>query len=240
MTGAERPTGWEECMTEAEWLDCSDPDQMAAYLEDTASPRKLRLLCCACARHVWDLLETDALRQAVELFERFADGAASEEAVRAATGTTHPLMNYLDEMFARLPRERTWAAAYAVNFAMGNVPGYRYRKALEFFIFAAGSTDEARAIQVNLIREVVGNPFRPSALPCAYRSWEEGIIVNLATAIYEERSLPAGTLDQERLRILADALEEAGCTDDTLLTHLRSPGPHVRGCWAVDLILDNS
>jgi hypothetical protein len=59
----------------------------------------------------------------------------------------------------------------------------------------------------------------------------------LAEAAYEERSLPEGTLDAARLAILADALEDAGCTDTDILGHLREPGPHVRGCWAVDRVL---
>jgi len=62
-------------------------------------------------------------------------------------------------------------------------------------------------------------------------------VVALAQAAYDERELPAGTLDLARLAVLADALEEAGCTAQTILDHLRGPGPHVRGCWAVDLIL---
>jgi hypothetical protein len=62
-------------------------------------------------------------------------------------------------------------------------------------------------------------------------------VVALAQAAYEQRELPAGTLDMARLAVLADALEDAGCTDADLLSHLRGPGPHVRGCWAVDLIL---
>jgi hypothetical protein len=59
----------------------------------------------------------------------------------------------------------------------------------------------------------------------------------LAQAAYEDRHLPAGTLDDTRLLILADALEEAGCSDAAILGHLRGPGPHVRGCWVLDLIL---
>jgi hypothetical protein len=59
----------------------------------------------------------------------------------------------------------------------------------------------------------------------------------LATAIYEERTLPQGTLDRDRLAILADALEEAGCTNEEILSHCRSPNDHVRGCWLIDLIL---
>jgi hypothetical protein len=65
-------------------------------------------------------------------------------------------------------------------------------------------------------------------------------VVALAQAAYDQRELPAGHLDRARLAILADALEEAGCTDQTILGHLRGPGPHVRGCWAVDLILGKS
>jgi hypothetical protein len=55
--------------------------------------------------------------------------------------------------------------------------------------------------------------------------------------IYEDRKMPEGTLDNARLAILADALLDAGCSDEDLIQHLRSPGPHVRGCWAVDRIL---
>ena len=62
-------------------------------------------------------------------------------------------------------------------------------------------------------------------------------MVALAQAAYDERELPAGTLDTTRLAVLADALEEAGCVQADILGHLRGPGPHVRGCWAVDLLL---
>jgi hypothetical protein len=48
--------------------------------------------------------------------------------------------------------------------------------------------------------------------------------------------IPAGTLDKDRLAVLADALEDAGCDDAVLLDHLRGPGPHVRGCFVVDLL----
>jgi hypothetical protein len=62
-------------------------------------------------------------------------------------------------------------------------------------------------------------------------------VSSLAQAAYDVRLLPSGELDAARLAVLSDALEEAGCTDGALLSHLRGPGPHVRGCWAVDLIL---
>jgi hypothetical protein len=68
------------------------------------------------------------------------------------------------------------------------------------------------------------------------RKWNGGVIVGVAQAAYE-RPTQSGELDRQRMGVLADALEEAGCTDDGLLSHLRSPGPHFRGCWALDLVL---
>jgi hypothetical protein len=88
--------------------------------------------------------------------------------------------------------------------------------------------------QCQLLRCILGNPFRPATVSPAWRTPQ---VVDLAQAAYEQRELPAGTLDLARLAVLADALEDAGCDQADLLTHLRGPGPHVRGCWAVDLIL---
>jgi hypothetical protein len=62
-------------------------------------------------------------------------------------------------------------------------------------------------------------------------------VVAIAQGAYDQRELPAGTLDTSRLAVLADALEEVGCTDPDLLDHLRGPGPHYRGCWAIDILL---
>jgi hypothetical protein len=52
-----------------------------------------------------------------------------------------------------------------------------------------------------------------------------------------DRILPDGTLDNTRLLILADALEETGYTDEQILTHLRGGGDHYRGCWVIELLL---
>ena len=62
-------------------------------------------------------------------------------------------------------------------------------------------------------------------------------VPRIAQATYEERRMPEGTLDTSRLPILADALLDAGCDDEELIAHCRQPGPHVRRCWAIDLIL---
>jgi hypothetical protein len=87
--------------------------------------------------------------------------------------------------------------------------------------------------QLGIIRDVFGNPFRPATVDPA---WRTPAVMSLARATYDEHLLPSGKLDPARLAVLADALEEAGAAGG-LLDHLRGPGPHVRGCFVVDLIL---
>jgi hypothetical protein len=83
----------------------------------------------------------------------------------------------------------------------------------------------------------MGNPFRPVIL---HPSWLTPTTTSLAQAIYDNRLLPSGHFDNQRLGILADALEEAGCDNADVLNHCRSAGPHVRGCWVIDLLLGKS
>jgi hypothetical protein len=99
-------------------------------------------------------------------------------------------------------------------------------------MFAARNAEGAA--QAALLRDVLGNPFRPVTVSPACLTPQ---VVALAEAAYDQREMPSGTLDYARLAVLADALEDAGCDQADLLGHLRGPGPHVRGCWAVDLIL---
>ena len=87
---------------------------------------------------------------------------------------------------------------------------------------------------IPLLRDIFGNPFRPISINPI---WLTPTVTTLATASYEERIMPSGELDPARLAVLSDALEEAGCDSPDILAHLRSPGPHVRGCWPVDLLL---
>ncbi len=91
--------------------------------------------------------------------------------------------------------------------------------------------------QAAVVRDIFHHPFRPlPVIDPAWLAWNSGTILRMAQAAYEEQQLPAGTLDAARLAVLADALEEAGGTDRDMLDHLRGPGSHVRGCWAIDLL----
>jgi len=84
-----------------------------------------------------------------------------------------------------------------------------------------------RAGQASLVRDIFGNPFRPiTFLP----AWRSDTVVQLAKQMYESREFRA-------MPILADALQDAGCDSDDMLSHCRAPGAHVRGCGVVDQVL---
>ncbi len=86
---------------------------------------------------------------------------------------------------------------------------------------------------VPLLQDIFGNPFHKPSLDPAWLAWDNGLVRKLAQAIYDERAF-------ERLPILADALEDAGCADADLLNHCRQPGMHVRGCWVIDLLTERA
>ncbi len=92
------------------------------------------------------------------------------------------------------------------------------------------SITDGRSSDADLLRCIVGNPFRPVAFA---PSWRSETAVTLASGIYADRAF-------DRLPILADALEEVGCDHADVLTHCRGPGPHARGCWVVDGVLGRS
>ena len=89
--------------------------------------------------------------------------------------------------------------------------------------------DDTRRVecQSHALRDILGNPFLSVSLD---RTWLTPVVAALVMTIYQERRF-------ERLPKLADALEDAGCDNADILSHLRGPGPHVRGCWVVDLLL---
>ncbi|HYT93765.1 MAG TPA: hypothetical protein VEL76_33910 [Gemmataceae bacterium] len=222
-------------MTEAEWLSTDDPVLMLHFLEGEgrASARKLRLTACACCRRLWHLLP-EKRRAAIEAMEGFADRLVSE-AARAtyedADVIGHPSGEYA-VYYTSLPTRSFRTAVYNVAHCAALTVSDAAPSASR-----TRAREAERAAQLELIRCVFGNPFRPVSV---VRSWKTRDKVTLARAAYEERTLPARTLDPARLAALADALEQARCTDADLLGHLRGPGPHIRGCWVVDLVLGKS
>jgi hypothetical protein len=101
--------------------------------------------------------------------------------------------------------------------------------------YSAGAWAEAigAAARTALLRDIFGNPFQTPPVPPDVLAWKDATVRRLALGIYEEQAF-------DRLPILADALLDAGCDDEKLLHHCRSEGPHVLGCWAVELLLGKS
>jgi hypothetical protein len=239
-----------EQMTEAEWLTCTDPQQMLEFLRGRLSDRKLRLFACAYYRRIWHLL-TEPARLAVDTSERFADGQASADELRqvpaavAKRSTLSTLFSYsglLESTAAHVAHLQVEFALLAVESAEDVVLSQIPLRQFDITLGLQGKTKYAkpivtgqrvkeRVVRCNLLRDLFGDPFQP--LPAFAPSWlahKDGHVVKLAQSIYDDRAF-------DRLPLLADALEEAGCHDADILAHCRQPGDHVRGCWAVDLVL---
>jgi hypothetical protein len=204
-------------MTEAEWLACEDPISMLSAIDGKASGRKFRLYACACCRALWSFLVADSCRRAVEVGEGLADDAADigeADAARASAGAVRK--DYLSTS-----RRRYRSAA----------TGCVFPDAVVGAVIATRSGAHVEPVRqrrfASLIRDIFGNPFRQVAFS---PEWRTDTTVTLARATYDARDFSA-------MPRLADALQDAGCDSDDVLNHCRGPGPHVRGCWVVDLVL---
>jgi hypothetical protein len=250
-----------KAMTEAEWLACTDPAPMLDYLRRKASDRKLRLFAVACCRRIWHLLVAEVeiwhkdeaafwqrCQDAVLLAERFADGEATTDELVAVTAYPRPALYDADAaMFtaevrldpllvsseaAEAAGQEAAGRVYARFFPDGYAPTPDHA-ALMAEMTEQQEQEYARVIaveqssQCGLLRDVFGNAFRPIATD---PGWLPPHVVGLARGIYDDRAF-------NQMMELADALEEAGCQDEGILAHCRGTGPHVRGCWVVDLIL---
>jgi hypothetical protein len=245
-------------MNEAEWLACTDPAPMFEYLrtQHTASERKLRLFAAACCGRIWDWLG-ERSRRAIEVLERYLDGEATSEELHLAAGGAYE--EGLDAfghdhsanaafsavMFESTHHDAALGVAAecveAVRCVAASIRGqalhawpqlYVVEPVVEQVCIEAG--DKAmraeRAAQCHLLREVFHGPRR-----AVYRRsyWRTSTVLNLASTIYSEARFEELPI----LAVLSDALEDARCDSADILSHLRGPGPHVRGCWAVDLLL---
>jgi hypothetical protein len=249
------------------WLTPSDLKPWKA-VRVKVSDRKLRLFACACCRRVWHLLADERSRTAVEVVERFSDGLASEEEfVRArreaevtggpssepgedapaATACRWNAANAVWHSTALDQRGEPWAwASNADNSSWTSTRQHSTQWSASEAIVAllnASCADEGMGPQLSvvkrkeseaqagLLRDIFGNTFRQGALNPA---WLTPTVLALANGIYSNRAF-------DRMPILADALQDAGCDDAAILDHCRNPnGVHVRGCWVVDLLLARS
>ncbi len=219
------------------------------------SERKLRLFVTACCARIDSLLRDERSRNASQVSLRYADGLADTQELFVARANAWSAVEAYDpSVFAEYAgvaggsghsgKSWFWAARAAAKTAAEDIEEVltalpaAERAAIEAATEARSAEPWAEAIgaavRAGLAREVFGNPFHPAPPPApAVLAWNDATVPRIAQGIYEEQAF-------DRLPILADALLDAGCDDEELLVHCRTPGPHVRGCWALDAILGKS
>jgi hypothetical protein len=197
---------------------------MLDFLQGKAGDRKLRLFAVACCRRVWDQIKNCRSRKAVEIAEGFADGTANSQALQAAYNQAPggwPAANLATS--AALPFGDMAAGWVVQNYC--HLIASQVKKA------AAHTRKVSGRHLCSLFRDIWGPlSFRSLTVDPSWLTWNGGTVVRLAQAIYDHRAFGD-------LPVLADALEEAGCPNPDILAHCRSGGDHVRGCWALDLLL---
>jgi hypothetical protein len=226
-------------MTEQQWLESGDLREMLEFLRNRASERKLRLFAVACCRHLpWslELLQEESafVQPLVKLAESFADGLLTRDEARVAQAAAQEkakkrwdhLQCYVITAIACLEDRAIDAARIAADIAS--------EIAYEAYVDKLRDSQAQEACEIPMdqpaagwLRDICGNPFRSVTFSLG---WRTDTAVSMARQMYESQ-------DFDGMPILADALQDAGCDNAPILEHCRGPGPHVRGCWAVDLIL---
>jgi hypothetical protein len=222
-------------MTEQEWLTCTDPTPMLEFVRDRIHDphdRKCWCFVAACQRRSFPALAfcttiegAQRTRNRVELLEKVVAGTAD--------------VAEMDSFYSQLTFADAWGqalvcsmnAAETVVSGMLNTRRFANRTAERRSAAREAATITTRQVELAaqsvLLRCIFGNPFRPVTID---PRWLTSTVLDLTTAI--ENGQPF-----DRLPILADALQDAGCDNDEIIAHCRSAGAHARGCWVVDLVL---
>jgi hypothetical protein len=236
-------------MTESDWSASTDPHRLLNFLQGKLDARRVRLFAIACCRRVWYVLD-ERSREAVEVVEQYADGLDRLEAWAShemknrvdAHHASWPLMvnlppwwvvvttllSGLTQNARRLVASLVWAVAERANDgnpSLSAPPSEQLRPEKKAGAAAQEAKVQEQTVQCNLLRDIVGNPFRPVDLD---RSWLTPEVLTRAKLVDDDRAF-------HLLPELADTLEAAGCHDADILGHCRGSGPHVSGCWVVDL-----
>jgi hypothetical protein len=220
-------------MSEEEWLAANSPQPLFTLLQSREPiPRKLRLFACACSRAVWDDSWPQRCKEVVITTERFVDGQATAnelnraraQACQAARPAAQAARSRGDSAAAQMFELRLWFAAEAAlpESKLHHRITVRYGSWFHYHLqdpFVAGMP--------TILRDVFGNPFHAVDFS---PEWRTDTVMALGRQMYESRDFSA-------MPILADALQDSGCSEEAILSHCRGSGTHVRGCWCVDLVL---
>jgi hypothetical protein len=223
-------------MTDEErWATEQRPDSVLYAVERTnrqlLTNRKVRLFACGCFRLIWERVKLPSIHRLVELAEARADRLVKQselenihfaEDIHFAEGDPprdspdHLLGLYIGSLL-----RATVVPGYFAHLTRAAVDPARYQY--------NNSRWQECPEQARLARCVFGNPFHP--VTCS-PSWRTETALVLAREMYEAREFSA-------MPILADALQDAGCDNEDVLTHCRDGSQvHARGCWVVDLVLE--
>jgi hypothetical protein len=213
-------------ITEAEWLGGDDFERLAAHLNygDRFSQRKKFLFFCAGSRHRWHLLEEE-MKPVLEMLEKYVEGDITREDYESAV-TRAGAIYFRKELVIGSESHEANSGIYS---AVHNGP-FAGVLNIALAVKFHPEREPKKESAIRLVYCIFGNPFRPVPVNL---SWQTATVTDLAQAIYTNRAF-------DRMPILADALEDAGCTNADILNHCRQPGEHVRGCWVVDLLLGKS
>jgi hypothetical protein len=248
-------------MTEAEWLACEDPHAMLTTLKGRGCERKLQLLACACCRLNRRFVSTDGFTDVIALCEQVADGSLTRAELYA---NAEHLLRRPGLIVRQEDYPLGFDPVRALRGALAADSFFGASVSLPSHYWDEPDREAGRRECCHLVRCVFGTPpFLPrgpfgrllaaargltglfagrsnpstplaasgSATPIPLNAeWRTDTAVTLARQMYESRDFSA-------MPILADALQDAGCDNEDVLSHCRGPGPHVRGCWVVDLVL---
>jgi hypothetical protein len=204
---------------------------MEGYLREKGTARQLRLFACACCRSIAAHFIDPRSLPAVKVAEQYADGAATDAELvavwEAADQALRDILDAMDEDGDEHPYSAAVAAHWcALQSTSRSDVVYKVSHTAYWALRGTDALDEDET-QAALLEDILG---RPASITSADPAWLTGTVVSLAEGIYADRAF-------DRLPILGDALEDAGCDDADILDHCRSTGPHVRGCWVLDLLL---
>ena len=230
--------------SEEEWQSWEYLYPLSSALDQNrVGDRKLRLLTAACVRRLQGRYYLGEQEWVVESLERQADASPSPAEVGSVAAALREVRLRCTEVMGGQywqasidypvePVTDLWQNAWSTAEATIIAAGRQAR-------IAAGLPDERpeekhtateERTQCELLRDIFGNPFRPVAFS---PEWRTSTATAIAQQMYDSRDFGA-------MPILADALQDAGCDNADILNHCRGPGPHVRGCWVVDLVLGKS
>ena len=236
-------------MIEHVWLTADKPRVMLQtlarlhrHLNRPVSERKMRFFAYHGCRFAWAAIRDERSRTAIELGElalierctndQFATAveqaqAAYDDAAAAASGP-----------YTREAYNAVQGAGMVLRAVLGVHMDNCIVKVRDAILFSESIAEQPENLRAEIagllsgmasaLRDIFGNPFRPVAFS---PEWQTGTAASIARAMYDSRDFGA-------MPILADALQDAGCDSEEILSHCRDPhGVHVRGCWVVDLVL---